>query len=226
MLKDLAGYRIESFQGMLTGTDRKLTYMSGPGYQRDAPEGRSSWKASVTVVRKRVTGADKGSDKLSTITNLVATFEGQLEPDRYVIIGSHYDALPVGAEDSAAGVGILLALAKALKALQNSGRWRPRRTLVLAFWDAEEFGAVGSTEFLEQFGTEIAARTVAYINLDAPVLGVYTFYSRMHPLIAGVLFDAADDVRIDVGNGAANGPSVYKRWCERAPYSNELSEPE
>ena len=27
--------------------------------------------------------------------------------------------------------------------------WRPRRTIILAFWDAHEFGSIGATEFNE-----------------------------------------------------------------------------
>ncbi len=30
-----------------------------------------------------------------------------------------------------------------------SKEWQPRRTIILAFWDAHEYGAIGSTEFLE-----------------------------------------------------------------------------
>lgn len=30
--------------------------------------------------------------------------------------------------------------------------WKPLRTIVLASWDAEEYGLIGSTEWTEDFG--------------------------------------------------------------------------
>lgn len=30
--------------------------------------------------------------------------------------------------------------------------WKPLRTIVLASWDAEEYGLIGSTEWAEDFG--------------------------------------------------------------------------
>lgn len=31
--------------------------------------------------------------------------------------------------------------------------WKPLRTIVLASWDAEEYGLIGSTEWTEDFGS-------------------------------------------------------------------------
>ena len=53
------------------------------------------------------------------------------------------------------------ALAAALKA-----GWRPRRTILLASWDAEEYGLVGSTEWAEDKAAELSKNAVAYVNLD------------------------------------------------------------
>jgi hypothetical protein len=44
--------------------------------------------------------------------------------------------------------------------------WRPERTIVLAGWDGEEYGLLGSTEWGEQFGDELKKDAVAYINMD------------------------------------------------------------
>lgn len=49
--------------------------------------------------------------------------------------------------------------------------WRPKRTLIFAAWDAEEFGQVGSTEFLQKHFSELSHRTVAYLSLDQAVTG-------------------------------------------------------
>ena len=48
--------------------------------------------------------------------------------------------------------------------------WKPRRTIVFASWDGEEYGLLGSTEYVEQFPKFISKDVVAYINMDS---GVY-----------------------------------------------------
>ena len=49
--------------------------------------------------------------------------------------------------------------------------WRPGRTLVLCSWDAEEYGLIGSTEFVEDKGKLLREGTVAYLNVDSSVAG-------------------------------------------------------
>jgi N-acetylated-alpha-linked acidic dipeptidase len=83
------------------------------------------------------------------VHNVVVTIPGTVEPDRYVMIGAHFDSFSDGAYDSAAGSAALLAITKALHDLYEQYRWRPRRTIILAFWDAHEFGSIGATEFNE-----------------------------------------------------------------------------
>ena len=45
--------------------------------------------------------------------------------------------------------------------------WKPRRTILLASKDAEEWGLSGSTEWAEKHAAELAEKAVAYINSDS-----------------------------------------------------------
>ncbi len=86
-----------------------------------------------------------------------------------VILGAHYDHLGegmledvfFGANDNAAGVGALLAIARALAALPRP----PRRTLVFAAFDAEEIGRRGSKHYVQRPVMPID-RTSLMINFD------------------------------------------------------------
>jgi N-acetylated-alpha-linked acidic dipeptidase len=49
----------------------------------------------------------------------------------------------------------------------HRGGWRPARTIKLAFWDGEEFGIIGSTEWVEKHGAELQQKLVAYFNSDS-----------------------------------------------------------
>lgn len=42
-------------------------------------------------------------------------------------------------------------------------------------WSAEEYGLIGSYEWVEQFGTQLMDRAVAYLNVDMAIEGkIYT----------------------------------------------------
>jgi Peptidase family M28 len=105
-------------------------------------------------------------------TNVVAKIPGGDLASEYVIIGAHYDHLGVncrtadpndhicnGATDNGAGVAALLSLGDMI------AKAHPRRSVVLAFWDREEDGLLGSRYFTQHPMVPLA-QTVAYINFD------------------------------------------------------------
>lgn len=85
----------------------------------------------------------KEEKKIATIQNVFAIIRGLEEPDRYVLLGNHRDAWTYGAVDPNSGTAALLDIARRYGILLSLG-WKPRRTIVLCSWDAEEFGMVGS----------------------------------------------------------------------------------
>ena len=46
------------------------------------------------------------------------------------------------------------------------GGWKPKRTIILALWDGEEWGLLGSTEWAEKHDAELRGKGVVYINTD------------------------------------------------------------
>lgn len=71
--------------------------------------------------------------------------------------------------------------------------WRPRRTIILASWDAEEYGTVGSTEWVEDHKTWLQDQAIAYINVDTAVTGPH-FSARSSPLLNQLLYEVTDQV--------------------------------
>jgi N-acetylated-alpha-linked acidic dipeptidase len=86
------------------------------------------------------------------------------------MFGTHHDAWTFGGVDPGTGMAALLEVAKALGALARDG-WRPSRTIDFAFWDAEEFGLIGSTEYAEEFRSTLQEQLIAYINTDMYMKG-------------------------------------------------------
>jgi hypothetical protein len=102
-------------------------------------------------------------------TNLIAVIRGRELPDEYVMIGGHYDHLGVakngdvynGATDNASGTAAAITVARAIRALPEA----PRRSIIVALWDAEEDGLLGSLAYVQDPAIPLE-RTVAYVNLD------------------------------------------------------------
>src|SRR5262245_27416774 len=126
-------------------------------------------------------------------TNLLSVIRGSDLADEYVMIGAHYDHLdsrsnaaglcaasaPVGAEicngaaDNASGVAATLAIAKAIKKIGP-----PRRSVILAFWDAEEDGLVGSAYYA---ANPLVPNTAVkgYINFDIQGANLLSLLTRV-----------------------------------------------
>ncbi|KAI4666612.1 uncharacterized protein J4E79_002651 [Alternaria viburni] len=110
------------------------------------------------------------NDTYGTIWNAVGIINGTNQ-DEVVIVGNHRDAWIVGgAADPNSGSAVLIELAKAFGALAETG-WKPMRTIVLCSWDAEEYGLVGSTEWMEEYIPWLKNAAVSYLNIDVAVSG-------------------------------------------------------
>ena len=107
---------------------------------------------------------------LVPVVDVVGTLPGAEFPDEWVMLGCHYDAWTFGAVDPNGGTAMLLTLAEALGQLAREGL-RPRRSIVIGHWDAEEYGIVGSVEYVEEFRRQLSRRAVAYVNADVAVFG-------------------------------------------------------
>ncbi len=146
---------------------------------------------------------------LTRAINVVGTLEGTDFPDEWFILGSHYDPWGFGAVDPNGGTSMLLTLAEALGELAEQG-CRPRRSIMIAHWDAEEYGIIGSSEWVEEFLPELTAGAIAYINADSAVSGP-NFNSSSSPSLKQPILDAIKDVSY-----AGEDRSVYDWWAEQA----------
>ena len=97
--------------------------------------------------------------------NVIARIPGEKFPDEWVIRGNHHDAWVNGAGDPISGASPEMEEARSLAELLKQG-WKPDRTILYCFWDGEEPGLLGSTEWAETHAEELKAHAVAYINSD------------------------------------------------------------
>ncbi len=136
--------------------------------------------------------------KVRTIWNVVAKLKGEVEPDRWVMIGNHRDAWVYGAVDPGSGTSATMEMCRALGSAVHNG-WKPRRTLIYASWDAEEYGLVGSTEWADQFADAVTEKAVFMLNVDSAVSGPNLDVDGV-PSLRDLMLDAAGSV-LDVRSG-------------------------
>ncbi|MCU1292442.1 MAG: hypothetical protein JWP08_1292 [Bryobacterales bacterium] len=141
-----------------------LAQLAGPLVPRD-------WRGALPVTYHAGPGAAVVHIKtdydwtVKPVFDVIATIPGGAVPDQWVLAGNHHDAWVNGADDPVSGVVALLETARSLSTLQKTG-WKPKRTIKFAFWDAEEFGLIGSTEWVEKHQDELRQKAVAYLNSD------------------------------------------------------------
>ena len=143
------------------------------------------------------------------IWTVIGRLNGSAYPDQWLIAGNHRDAWVFGGGDPSSGSTVLMELARSLGALASSGA-RPKRTIVLASWDGEEYAMTSSTAWGEQHERELREKAVAYLNVDAAVSGL-TFSARAVPSLAHLVASAAGvaDSTIDTRLGAGSDYAVF-----------------
>ena len=203
-----------------------ISYQSAENVLRhlDGPVAPYEWQGALGLTYK--IGPGPATVRIKTemdnrdrpIWNVVARFPGK--EDQWIIVGNHHDAWIYGAGDPSSGTASLLELARALGQLKKQG-YVPRRTLILAFWDAEEMMLGGSTEWVEHHQEELLEKAVACINMDSSVFNPdrplsVSAHPVLHNLFRGVSRNVADprsgrstfDVWRDMQNQFRKVPSV------------------
>jgi len=112
----------------------------------------------------------RSDDRVRPIWTVTGLIRGSEQPDQLVIVGNHRDAWTYGGSDPSSGTAAQLEMVEAFGQLRRSG-WRPRRTILFASWDAEEFSLISSTEWGEEHEAMLQANAVAYLNVDSGVSG-------------------------------------------------------
>jgi N-acetylated-alpha-linked acidic dipeptidase len=156
-----------------------------------------SW-ANAKVLLEEIDGKNRPikltnhvDTKVTPIWNTMGVIPGHIK-DEVVFVGNHRDAWVLGAADPTSGTVSVHEVVRGLGALLKEG-WKPLRTIVIASWDAEEYGLVGSTEWGEDFAEWIQKHVVAYVNLDTSVSGS-KFGAAASPSLAHFIRKTAEDI--------------------------------
>lgn len=197
LLRGVRGTRIpQSWQGGLP-----FRYHVGPG----------------PVTARVAVATDTATAPYKDIWDTFGIIRGTEFPDEMVVIGGHRDAWGPGAADNVSGTVSVLEAARAVAELAKRGV-RPKRTIVFATWDAEEWGLVGSTEYVEDDTLRLLRGAVAYLNQDVAAQGP-SFGAGGSPSLRAMVRSIARAINDPNGKG-----SVYDVW-RRASNVPDSTEP-
>ncbi|CAM4944796.1 unnamed protein product [Rotaria socialis] len=142
--------------------------------------------------------------------NVIGIMKGEIEPDRYIVIGNHRDAWSLGSVDPTSGTATMLEITRVLGEMYKNG-FRPRRSLMFCSWGAEEYGLIGSIEYIQEYVKVLGARIVSYMNLDIAVNGAYYVNIKSSPVLFDAIVKAAKMVPSAYD---PDGQTVYDKWMK------------
>lgn len=137
--------------------------------------------------------------------NVIAEIVGRERPHEIVLIGAHLDSWDqgVGALDDGAGVGIVVAAAELINSLPR----RPRRTIRIVLFGAEETGIHGARAYTRAHADELANHVLA-VESDFGADAIYRVRTRFADQAASpalALQQALAPLNILPGDNTATG---------------------
>lgn len=138
--------------------------------------------------------------------NVLGVLPGR-DPDyahEVIVVGAHYDHMGVGPEgtlwaganDNASGVAAILEIARSW---QSSG-FVPRRTVLFAAWDAEEWGLIGSRHYVDHPSYPLED-TVASFQMDMVGAGPGVLAINGNQILAQQQLNVAKYMGVDAMTG-------------------------
>ncbi|KAI3354363.1 hypothetical protein L3Q82_018889, partial [Scortum barcoo] len=186
-----------------------VSYRTGPGFTDEF----KSQKVRMNIYT---------DNRITRIYNVIGRIRGALEPDRYVILGGHRDAWVFGGIDPMSGAAVVHETVRSAGRILSKG-WRPRRTIIFASWDAEEFGLLGSTEWAEDNAKLLQERAVAYINADSAIEGMYTLRVDCTPSLHTLVYDLTRQIASP--EEGEEGITLYESWHKKDNWTNDRDAP-
>ncbi|MEE9262902.1 MAG: M28 family metallopeptidase [Vicinamibacteria bacterium] len=182
------------------------------------PVAPDDWQGALPITYHVGPGPAKVRLKLSfdwqvrPVYNVLARIDGHVSPNEWIIHGNHHDSWVNGATDPTSGNVALMETARAFSEMVKKG-WKPKRTIIFASWDAEEWGLIGSTEWVEKHADELREKAVAYINTDSTGKG-WLSTAGSHSL-QKLVSQVADDIS-DPQGGKSLRQAARERRIEQA----------
>ena len=156
--------------------------------------------------------------------NILGLIKGSQKPEHYIVISAHYDHEGIknnqiynGADDDASGIAGLIAFAEYFKINP------PQHSVILAAFDAEELGLVGSKHFVNN-STIPLENIMLNINLDMISRNdkneLYAVGTAYNETLKSVLskFTPNEDIKLLMGHDGKDGLQNWTYSSDHGPF--------
>ncbi len=166
---------------------------------------------------------DKAGKILVPLFNVVADIPGTENPDQYVIVGAHYDSVPVGSGALDNGTGVAAAL-EAARILLKSGA-QPKRTIRFVLFAGEESGLIGSRAYVDShpdllpqisamYNMDLGTHYISGITVTDPLKDdMEAIFAPLHQLHADMPFEIKVTEWLKALDSGACGPTIAGGGC-------------
>ncbi|GAA4275222.1 M28 family peptidase [Aquimarina gracilis] len=159
--------------------------------------------------------------------NVIAGIKGTDFPEKYIVISAHYDHLGVkdgkiynGADDNASGVCALFAFAEYFK--KNP----PKHSVILAAFDAEEFGLQGAKHFVKEPPVK---KEDIILNINMDMIGrnvnkeLYVVGTRYNKELKNILktFNNTSEIKLLEGHDGSDKKQNWTYASDHGPFHKE-----
>lgn len=147
-------YHLQAFDGRLTGTASSRA-------SRDWIYDQFLSYGYTNVIKRAFTGQQLYDYNPVTSYNVIATKTGSRFPNRQIVIGAHYDAVPgsPGADDNGSGTTGVLEIARVLADIETD------MTIIFVTFDSEESGLHGSWDYASR-AAAFNDSIICMLNMD------------------------------------------------------------
>ncbi len=176
------------------------------------PEPPKGWKGMLAAPyalgpgKGRVRVTVRGKTYRAKLRSVLASVPGADPKAPPVLVMGHYDAWVNGAVDPGSGAAAVLEVADVFGQLAARG-WKPTRTILIALWDGEEWGMLGSTAWVEAHLGGAGLPVAAAINVDSAARA-NDLYVGLTPGLRGILDEALARVADPLSSGKTLRDSV------------------
>lgn len=217
LLMHLKTMSSDAFEGRKTGTPGGIKTEKYIVNQFDSlgvlPLGKAYGQSFVFVEQ----------DKDYKATNVLGWIKGTEKPENYIVISAHYDHEGIldgtiynGADDNASGVSALFSFAEYFK---NNP---PKHSVILAAFDAEEFGLLGSKYFV---GNSIVPLHKIKLNLNMDMISrsdeneLFAVGTRYHEHLKQLILNIKTDGDIKLVAGH-DGADHKENWTYSSDHAS------
>ena len=188
---------------------------------------KSKWEAMAAAYNRTDVSVRLFQHNNTNMPSVIMTIEGAELPEEFVIVGGHLDSTSFsgsapGADDDASGIATITEAARSLFEIG----YKPKRTIEIMAYAAEEIGLVGSAEIASEYADNnvdvVGVAQFDMTNYNGSVNDIYFITDFTSALLNSYLMDLLEHYNASGEHEITYDTSLCNYGCsDHASWTNE-----